>query len=435
MDPQSPESGNAPSLAPDALAQWMAGHRQRFDALCRAEEAALDEAASKFTQTLEENWQKIEREQERLSAWQTTLAERQAELEARRDELEQRGRDLEACRAEWEKQQLAAAEQQQETLARIQRQLDQLDARRRELEEAQAAASRHSDSNTPDPRLKELQEECASLRAERDALQQEHEALRAEAQRWKEQFEEASARLGPLQEELAELQSRLDESGGDAASDPNEWQQRYELAMQDVQELKEQNQELRRRLEEVSQKTPAITASPSDWSALKQKLLAQLEAEPEEEASTPERAQERLSIEGTIRITDEIVAKKDAEIAELRQLLEAQAGQVGDVVVGAAALGDIIDQDELIQQEREKLESLQQEWREKLRAAELEIATERAALARERSQMEEQMQQLERLRKELEELGAPETTSDRKTPPKRRRRWFSRLGIDPEDAD
>ncbi len=40
--------------------------------------------------------------------------------------------------------------------------------------------------------------------------------------------------------------------------------------------------------------------------------------------------------EQTIKRTEEIVAAKDRELADLRQLLEEQSSQVGDLAVGAA---------------------------------------------------------------------------------------------------
>ena len=133
------------------------------------------------------------------------------------------------------------------------------------------------------------------------------------------------------------------------------------------------------------------------------------------------------------------MAEKDAEIDELRRMLAEQSGRVGEVAVGAQAIAELVDQDELIQEERENLKQLQVEWQEKLRTAEVELATERARIARERSQVEEQLQELESQRRELEELaesvgnGNGNATDAASAKARRRRRWFSRLGIDPDD--
>ena len=80
------------------------------------------------------------------------------------------------------------------------------------------------------------------------------------------------------------------------------------------------------------------------------------DAEANEEANA-----ERLTIESTIQITDEIVAQKDRELAELKLLLSQQSDSIGSVAVGAAAIAGVLGQDELIRQEREKLNSLQEE--------------------------------------------------------------------------
>ena len=56
--------------------------------------------------------------------------------------------------------------------------------------------------------------------------------------------------------------------------------------------------------------------------------------------SEPGRSEERLTVESTIQITDEIVAQKDREIAELRMHLSQQSSNIGAVAVGAAAIAE-----------------------------------------------------------------------------------------------
>ena len=99
--------------------------------------------------------------------------------------------------------------------------------------------------------------------------------------------------------------------------------------------------------------------------------------------------------------------------------------------MGAAALGQILDQDEIVQQERESLKRLQAEWEEKLRQAEIDISVERAKLARQRAEVEERLRSLE------EKGGATQSEpSDSAEPQKPARgRWLSRLGLkDSDDA-
>ncbi len=157
-------------------------------------------------------------------------------------------------------------------------------------------------------------------------------------------------------------------------------------------------------------------------------LLESLEAEAEDEDGhyESERASVRLSIEATIRITDEVVAQKDRELAELRQLLEEQAGNIGSVAIGATTIAGILDQDELIAQERARLAQVQDEWREKLRQAEIDISVQRAAIARDRAQIDEK-------------LACHQTDldnfKDQQSGPggKPHRRWLSRLGLKEND--
>jgi hypothetical protein len=154
-------------------------------------------------------------------------------------------------------------------------------------------------------------------------------------------------------------------------------------------------------------------------------LLDALEAE---NPTHDTRRQEHLTIDGTIRITDTIVQDKDREITELKQLLNEQSQSVGSVAVGAAALGGLLDSDEIIRQQRERLAQLQAEWEAKMRQAEIDISMERARLARERAELDEGQRSLE------EQLQAQTPTPTdggdaTKSQSPQRGRWLSRLGL------
>ncbi len=88
-----------------------------------------------------------------------------------------------------------------------------------------------------------------------------------------------------------------------------------------------------------------------------------------------------------------------------------------------------MDHDELIIQERERLQHAQEEWREKLRQAEVEISLERARIARERTELQEKQHALE---KQAAQQAPP--SSDGKTAEKlgSRGRWLTRLGLKDE---
>lgn len=63
------------------------------------------------------------------------------------------------------------------------------------------------------------------------------------------------------------------------------------------------------------------------------------------------------------------------------------------MAIGAAAIAQMLDADELISQERQKLKDIQREWEDKLRQAEIDLSMERAKLARERTQLETELEQ------------------------------------------
>jgi len=105
--------------------------------------------------------------------------------------------------------------------------------------------------------------------------------------------------------------------------------------------------------------------------------------------------------------------------------IEAKAAESEQANAEALAIAEVLNQDELIAREREKLEQLQSEWHEKLREAEVDISVERAKLARERAGMEEQIQTLKS--KMMSISGQIEEGKSGKQPG--RGRWLSRLGL------
>ena len=76
---------------------------------------------------------------------------------------------------------------------------------------------------------------------------------------------------------------------------------------------------------------PAWLLTGSDWESLKQKLLADLETEFDENEES--KKADKLSVQGAIKITDQVVAEKDGEVEELKRMLDSQAQQVGEVAV------------------------------------------------------------------------------------------------------
>jgi hypothetical protein len=98
------------------------------------------------------------------------------------------------------------------------------------------------------------------------------------------------------------------------------------------------------------------------------------------------------------------------------------------MAVGAAALSGLLDSDEIIRQQRERLAELQAEWEEKMRRAEIDISMERAKLARERAELEEGRRSLEDQLQIQRPANADSSDSTNPASPPRGR-WLSRLGL------
>ena len=98
------------------------------------------------------------------------------------------------------------------------------------------------------------------------------------------------------------------------------------------------------------------------------------------------------------------------------------------MAIGAAGVAQLLDNNDLINQEREKLKEMQQEWEAKLRQAEIDLSMERAKLARERSEMELEVAQLKRAAAQEHNVGI--SPGDKKE-----RRWKNFLGIKEESKE
>ncbi len=137
-----------------------------------------------------------------------------------------------------------------------------------------------------------------------------------------------------------------------------------------------------------------------------------------------------MTIEGTIEITDAVVAEKDRRIAELTAELEtSRTNPAADDEARNQQFNDLIDADAVIAEHRERTQQLEREMEGKLRAAELEMSVERAKLARQKVELEELKANLESQRQLYETTGGPPA------PGAPRRRWLSKLGIDSKDKE
>jgi hypothetical protein len=168
---------------------------------------------------------------------------------------------------------------------------------------------------------------------------------------------------------------------------------------------------------------PSLPAGEgNDWESQKRRMLAELESD---DAIDVESTSRRLQIEEVIERTDKMIAEKDREIEELKHLLDNQSSSVGSLAVGAAALEHVFDQDEMIREERQRLQQAQDELREKLRQSEIDHAMERARLARREAEIEE------RLRDGDARQSAAENDAEALAPTGRpvRGRWRTQMGL------
>ena len=130
-----------------------------------------------------------------------------------------------------------------------------------------------------------------------------------------------------------------------------------------------------------------------------------------------------------MRTTDEVIAAKDREIRKLNERLEEQIRNAAAKTSETASAELAMSQDAALREEREKLKQLQVDWQEKIQQAEVELALERAKMARQRAELEGHDRTAE------DAAPEPPTTidADGQAKPSARGRWLARLGL--TDAD
>ncbi|MBU4397743.1 MAG: hypothetical protein KKE86_00265, partial [Planctomycetes bacterium] len=217
-------------------------------------------------------------------------------------------------------------------------------------------------------------------------------SFHAQRDRAREFLDARQARLKRAEDALERHLQRLEEESAAAADGPAErgagedYRRRYEMALDDLRDLKAKHAELQRQLAQARSNTAnRADGEPTrngilDWEAEKRRILDALETDFDQ--SDRQQRVERLKIEDVLQTTGKVIAEKDREIEELRRRLEEQDGDAKIETERSAAIDRVIDGDAVIRRERERLEQLQEQWREKLRQAEVELSVERAKLAR-----------------------------------------------------
>jgi hypothetical protein len=269
----------------------------------------------------------------------------------------------------------------------------------------------------------------ASLHAERDSLREFLTSRQTRLERAEATLEDAIARLEvAVSDGTAEGSEKA--AGGE---DEEEYRRRYEMALDDLRELKAANSQLQEQLSKARATASTMakesrSQQPSlDWESEKLRILAALESDLDENNS--EQRAERLKIEDVLQSTEKVIAEKDKEIQELKQRLQ-DAAAAAPLNQMAAAIEQTLQNDIVIQQERERLRQLEEQLQSRLCRAEIEISLERAKLARERAEIEE--------RQRLAGLGASKSADQPNTVAAEqpaRGRWLSRLGLTEADRE
>lgn len=415
-----------------AARQQLTEHQQQLET-ARAEQQSGNEITAQQQASLAQQQQQLQAEREQLEHEQHALHAKQHELATQLDELEEeRGKlligqqslDEQTALLKKSQESMASGEAAEQQLAEL---TAERDAAREECE------SLKNDLTRAHQALVLAQEKLESDGV--DALKQRFELAVADAQEYRHRIDQleqelaerpaadagASAEATRLREKCAELEeeiSRLQSQSAPTAESSEEMadlQRRFEMAVEDVRELKREKELLEEQLA-AKQGPPAAAIDGDDWEAQKRRLLASLEGEGA--PTTPERTEERATIEGTIEITDEVIASKEAQIAELRQRL-ADVESDAPIVVESS-----LDDDERLEAERARLRQLQSQLEDKLREAELELSVERAKIARAKTTLEQREIDLKAREAAVSSQGGAGSGDGR-----RESNWLRKLGL------
>ncbi len=403
------ELGEEESQEKESLQQELDSARQALEVQKAQEGAQSLQARDELTE-VEQQFKQLE---EQSHALQEQHQSQQAELDLARQKSQSAQEQHEQAATT-----LAEAERRIEQLLQLQQDGEQTDQEheqiRRKFELALADVHKLKRENA------ELREELLSRPEANDQESPELVSLRAERD--------------ALAERVSELENVPAPAQADGQQEFDDLQRRFELAVDDVRQLKQEKTDLSQRLETAL--TSNATSSqedfqdgPLDWQAQKARLLATLDAE-DQGSMDESRREERATLEGTISITDRVVAEKDAllakresEVVDLREQLEARPASEDLEKLREQLTAEILGDDEAIQKERTRLQKKQEQLEDKLREAELDISVQRATLAREQASLEHK----------LADLPATDPEADTASTGKPRRRWLSALGIKDEE--
>ncbi len=428
----------------DALAQQLSDEQALSADQATHEQTAADlQAAQEALEIAQSEW-KVEQE-ENIATQQKDLKQRAEKLSEQEEawvlktaHVQEQTEYFEVLEEDFSERetQLSAAENK---LIKIQ---EKLDAQAESLVKQEAAllvqttvGQEDRTQNFETARLKAAQEEFlekeATLRKREEQLSDENQQL----------FEELAALTTERDTLTFSLQERGEEPLGPVANNEQleeltqevaDLTTRLKMAIEDVHALKDDNKILEEKLKSVKPSevnTVADTSGLSGWEAQKQQLMASLWAA--EDGELPEQREERLTIEETIKVTDQVIVQNTGRIAQLKaeietlekNALEIEKEKTEGLQQKSEEIAEIFDADEIIQNQRKHLSELEVEWEGKLRQAELELSVERAKIARERRDIEEKLCNLKA--NPLEQKTEIDALTGKK-----KRNWLSKLGLD-----
>lgn len=414
------EPGSQPD--PDAIwrddaARAVESSRARIVGIARDQRERASRLEATIFAELERLQDELESEREMLSRREEQLSADEQAMLASRDRLAA-DQALHA-RSKGEADNRRAASRQR-TAARIRRQRA---ARLYEVESLRTEAAQLA--GELQSQLRAAKQRCEELENRFDEVQAGQHAAHDQTSR------QALERIAELERQLASVESGAPQIDSDLLKQHEDLKRRYEMAVADVREMKKQVAALE------AAPRPAAAAPSSftglDWESQKRRLLEALEADASDNPNpTAEQKRERLEMRQVIDATQAAVAEKEREIAEMREMLQQQSTSHGSLAIGAAMIGEMLDTDEMVRQERERLRGLQAEWEEKLRQAEIELSMARAKIARDRAEIDEKLRAIEEEAHHRQKDNPGAAPGDK--PQKGARgRWRARLGL--KDAD
>jgi hypothetical protein len=269
--------------------------------------------------------------------------------------------------------------------------------------------------------LQELESDLTDLRLQLDSANNEKQSYNSSLRLCRDQLERAADRIAEL--EMSQMHASASSSESDRVE---RLEQQLDEAFNELTDLREQNKELAAKL--AQQAAHAATSNSSgrpsseqlSWEERKTLILKQLEGVTSSDGpSIPDC--DKVELREIIESSQAEILRRDQEIEELREIIKLQSNARDGLAIGAAGVAHMIESDELVQQERQKLRDIQQEWETKLRQAEIDLSMERAKIARERLAMEKQKDELSHL--QVNTVPKEKTIE---------RRWLRILGLKEE---